>query len=220
VRSCLSAVLAAALLAGCGGGGADPTGAAGTATVWVTRDRGAQVLVQKTVPAGLTAMQALDRVADVKTRYGGRFVQAVNGIEGDAGAERDWFYFVNGIEADRGAVDVKLRDGDVEWWDYRSWHGGAISVPVVVGAFPKPFDSGDTLVVTGCCRRAAAALAKAMHARAGGGPPHFRVEVKRGSPVFRGTRDGRTYRFVIGPADALRLAKDPTLARFRYEGLR
>ncbi len=131
-------VLAAAVLAGCGGAEA---GGGGTATVWVTRDRGAQVLVQKSVPAGLTAMQALDRVADVKTRYGGRFVQAVNGIEGNAGARRDWFYFVNGIEADRGAAEVRLHPGDVEWWDYRSWEGDAISVPVVVGAFPKPFDA-------------------------------------------------------------------------------
>ncbi len=210
-------VLAAAALAGCGGADASRQG---TATVWVTRDRGAQVLVQKTVPAGLTAMQALDRVADVETRYGGRFVQAVNGVEGNAGAQRDWFYFVNGVEADRGATEVRLHAGDVEWWDYRSWHGGAISVPVVVGAFPKPFDAGDTLVVTSCCRRAAAALARAVHATAGGDRLRFRIEVQPGAPVFRGARDGKTYRFVIGARDALRLAADPSLARFRYEGLR
>ena len=45
-------VLALALvLAGCGGGERGH----GTATLWVTRDRGAQVLFAGTVPAGLTA---------------------------------------------------------------------------------------------------------------------------------------------------------------------
>ncbi len=59
-----------------------------------------------------------------------------------------------------------------------------------------------------------------MHAGAAGDRPRFRIEVRTGSPVFRGTRDGKTYRFVIGARDALRLAADPSLARFRYEGLR
>jgi hypothetical protein len=129
----LAAVLA---LAGCGGGGH------GTATLWITRDRGATVLRTTTVPAGVTAMQALDRVADVKTRYGGRFVEAIDGVEGSLTARRDWFYFVNGYEADRGATEYRLRPGDVEWWDFRSWAGDAMAVPVVVGAFPEPFLHG------------------------------------------------------------------------------
>ena len=130
------AVLATAALAGCGNGGGH-----GTATIWVTRDRGAHLLVERTVPAGLTAMQGLDRVAQIKTRYAGRFVQAIDGIEGSLGARRDWFYFINGYEGDRSAAEYRLHDGDVEWWDYRSWKA-KMEQPVVVGAFPEPFLHG------------------------------------------------------------------------------
>jgi hypothetical protein len=123
--------------AGCGAGQTT-----GTAAVWITRDRGAHVLRVARVPAGLTAMQAIGRVADVKTRYGGRFVQAIDGLEGSLSSRHDWFYFVNGYEADRSAAEYRLHPGDVEWWDYRSWTGGGLHVPVVVGAFPEPFLHG------------------------------------------------------------------------------
>ena len=83
-------LLAVAVLAGCGGG------ESGQATLWITRDQGAHVILVRKVPAGLTAMQALDRVGDIKTRYSGRYVQAINGIEGSITARRDWFYFING----------------------------------------------------------------------------------------------------------------------------
>ena len=87
----------------------------------MTRDRGNEVLLTATVPAGLTVLQALDREADVSTRFGGRFVQSIEGLEGDIGNRRDWFWFVNGIEGDRSAADYELRDGDIAWWDHRSW---------------------------------------------------------------------------------------------------
>jgi hypothetical protein len=99
------------------------------------------VLLQKQVPAGLTAMQALDRVTDIKTRYSGRYVQSINGTEGSIAARRDWFYFINGYEADRSAAEYRLRDGDVEWWDFRSWRD-KLRQPVAVGAFPEPFLHG------------------------------------------------------------------------------
>jgi hypothetical protein len=123
------------VLAGCGGG------EDGKATLWVTRDRGAELVLNREVPAGLTAMQALDRVADIETRYGGRYVHEINGIEGSLTSRRDWFYFINGYEADRSAAEYKLRDGDVEWWDFRSWKA-EMREPVVVGAFPEPFLHG------------------------------------------------------------------------------
>ena len=144
-RAALAAALAVAL-AGCGS--SSSTGSAGRATLWVTRDRGAEVLLTAEVPAGLTVLQALDREADVQTRYGGRFVQAIEGVQGSLSAQRDWFYFVNGIEGDRSAAEVRLKNGDVEWWDYRSWRGGAMSVPLVVGAYPQPFVRGTTSVTT------------------------------------------------------------------------
>lgn len=131
------AAVAVALLAGCGGGGDG-----GTATLWVTRDEGRTVLVDASVPAGETALQALDRRTDVTTRYGGRFVQSVNGVDGSIATRHDWFYFVNGIEAPRGAQEYRLRDGDVLWWDYRDWGRYGENVAAVVGAFPEPFVHG------------------------------------------------------------------------------
>jgi len=210
----LAVCVAAALSAGCGAGGGG-----GTAQVWITRDRGQQVVGVHTVPAGLTAMQALDRVADVKTRYGGRFVQAIGGLQGSLAARRDWFYFVNGVEADRSAAELRLRPGDVEWWDLRTWANGQMSVPVVVGAWPKPVE-GNVLVVAGDlgARKAASALARSLHAQGGRG--RHRVLVVSRPVVFHGERNaaGKVV-FTISTADAVRLARNPKLARFRYEGL-
>jgi hypothetical protein len=128
-------VLAVVTLSGCGGEDG------GKATLWITRDKGAHLILQRSVPAGLTAMQALDRMAEIKTRYAGRYVQSIDGIEGSIAARSDWFYFINGYEADRSAAEYRLRDGDVEWWDFRSWRT-RMREPVVVGAFPEPFLHG------------------------------------------------------------------------------
>jgi hypothetical protein len=214
-------------LAGCGG-----ERGYGTATVWVTRDRGASLLHSETVPAGLTAMQALDRVADVNTRYGGRFVQAIDGIEGDASKQRDWFYFVNGIEAGVGAAEYRLHAGDVEWWDFRSWRG-RMREPVVVGAFPEPFLHGfggkthPTVVVYSSPRFAGVArrLARLVHGRvalsrqtSAGTTAHNVVDVVSGR-TFRATGGTGGVTFTVGIDAARRLVADPSLARYRYEGL-
>ena len=106
------ALLFVLLLAGCGG-------EKGSATLKVTRDHGRQVLLVSRVPAGLTAMQALQRKAEVRTSYGGRFVVSINGLS--SAPRRDWFYFIDGVLGDRSAVEVRLHDGDVELWDYRRW---------------------------------------------------------------------------------------------------
>jgi hypothetical protein len=233
----LGAILAlAAGLAGCGAG--EPRSAEGTATVWVTRDRGSHVLLVKSVPAGLTAMQALDRVADVGTRYGGRYVQSINGLAGSISAQRDWFYFVNGYEADRSAVEYRLHPGDVEWWDFRSWRA-TMRAPVVVGAFPEPFLHG-----YGGRRRPAAvryggvSLAPGAHAigRLIGAdsvapmptpaPPGANVLmvveglVPRFGATYRGrsTAPGNPVSFTF-VGDASRLARNPRLVRFRYQWL-
>ncbi len=55
----------------------------------------------------------------METAYGGRFVNAVNGLA--SASHRDWFYFVNGRVGDRSAVEVRLHKGDTLWWDYRAW---------------------------------------------------------------------------------------------------
>ena len=133
-------VAAALALAGCGGEG--PTAADGTARLWVTRDRGRSVLVQTTVPAGQTLLRALRSKAKLTTRYGGGFVQSIDGIEGSARRHEDWFWFVNGLAGDRSAASYRLRAGDVAWWDYRDWSGDAQALEVVPGAFPEPFLHG------------------------------------------------------------------------------
>ena len=52
-------------------------------------------------------MRLLQSKYDVKTRYGGGFVQAIDGARGREGDGRrvDWFYYVNGIEAPVGAAE-------------------------------------------------------------------------------------------------------------------
>jgi hypothetical protein len=135
-RACALVVLV--LLAGCGGAAGDGEG---TAQLWITRDRGETLLLEADVPAGQTVMRALAAEVEVETRYGGRFLQSVDGLEGDAEAQRDWFWFLNGYEADRSAAEVRLREGDVAWFDYRRWEAPG-EARVVVGAFPEPFLHG------------------------------------------------------------------------------
>lgn len=130
-------VLVLLVLAGCGGSGGDE----GTARLWVTRDRGATVLVDAEVPAGQTLMRALASRIEIETRYGGRYLQSLDGLEGSLERQRDWFWFVNGYEGDRSAAEYRLRDGDVAWWDYRAWEQEG-EARVVVGAFPEPFLHG------------------------------------------------------------------------------
>lgn len=137
IRRGLAALTVLVLLAGCGGSG----GEEGTATLWVTRDRGAEVLHEATVDAGQTLMRALDGEVELETRYGGRYVQSIDGLAGSLDAQRDWFWFVNGYEGDRSASSYRLRDGDVAWLDYRGWEREG-EARVVVGAFPEPFVHG------------------------------------------------------------------------------
>lgn len=231
MKGFVAPLLAACLLAGCGGGRA----AHGTSTLWVTRDRGERVVLVRTVAAGQTAMEALRRSAGVKTRYGGRYVQAISGVAGSLSARRDWFFFVNGISADRGAAEYVLRPGDVEWWDYRSWRLPDES-RVVVGAFPEPFLHGyDGKVRPAAVRYAAPALARGARAIArligASSTAPASVPAPPGANVFRlepgpprflarlrdpGGGAGSPVEFVFA-GDALRLARDPGLARYRYE---
>ena len=105
-------------------------------------------------------------MAKVKTRFGGRYVRGVDGLEEHG--NRAWFYYVNGYLADRSAADYRLRAGDLAWWDYRAWQDPAQD-PVVLGAFPQPFLSGydgkrrPAVVVSTDPR--ARAVAKRLHAR-------------------------------------------------------
>ena len=89
-----------------------------------------------------TVMRLLKRNADVETRFGGGFVQSIDGLSGRGPDETDdWFYYVNGIEAKEGAADYEVSPGDVIQWDRHDWSETA-NVPAIVGAFPQPFLDG------------------------------------------------------------------------------
>jgi hypothetical protein len=136
-------VLAVLYLAGCGlGAGTAPTGT----HLLVTREFGAHLLHQSSAPkvsGQQTAMSMLMRNATVTTRFGGGFVQSINGLAGGRqGAEpTDWFYYVNGVEAPKGAAEINVHRGDSIWWDLHDW-SQTEDVPAVVGSYPQPFLSG------------------------------------------------------------------------------
>jgi hypothetical protein len=143
-RLTLAVALVAAAFAGCGLGAGSALEGDGV-ELRVTRDFGQQRLTserRQTIRQDQTVMRLLRAVADVDTRYGGNFVQAIDGIAGQgAGGSEDWFYFVNGIEASVGAADYELSSGDVVQWDHRDYRG-AMDVRAIVGAFPEPFLHG------------------------------------------------------------------------------
>lgn len=145
-RSRIAVVLAAAAALAAAGCGAGPGQEAGSVELLVTRDYGAEELLRLPEPersGGDTVMRLLQRNADVETRYGGGFVQSIDGLAGgrENGRPVDWFYYVNGIEADKGAASRDVEDGAKVWWDRHDW-GSAQRVPAVVGSFPEPFRTG------------------------------------------------------------------------------
>jgi uncharacterized protein DUF4430 len=94
------------------------------------------------VREGQTVMRFLRSTREIETSFGGRFVQSIDGIKsGGSGPHWDWFYFVNGIWADKGAAEFELSGGDVVHWDYRNWEA-AMRIPAIVGAYPQPFKDG------------------------------------------------------------------------------
>jgi hypothetical protein len=135
--------LVALAVAGCGlGAGAAPS----AVQLSVTRDFGARVLRPSGAPhvqGQETVMSLLLRNATVTTRYGGGFVQSVDGLAGgqEAGRPVDWFYYVNGVEASKGAAATNVHPGDHIWWDRHDW-SQTDDVPAVVGSFPEPFLNG------------------------------------------------------------------------------
>jgi hypothetical protein len=143
VRPLAIAAALVCVLAGCGLGEGEERGG-DTATLRVTRDFGHELLASGygKVREGGTPMRLLRANAKVETRYGGGFVQSIDGLEGGgAGGSVDWFYFVNGVQPDTGAAEYELSPGDVVQWDYRAWRATP-EVRAIVGAFPEPFVHG------------------------------------------------------------------------------
>jgi hypothetical protein len=148
VRRCRGTAVATALLlaalaaAGCGLG---PGEDVGSVELTVTREFGSAPVLGESVGASEsdTVMRVLEGEADISTRYGGGFVQSIEGIEAQRskGRSYDWFFFVDGVESPVGAAEYDLRGGERIWWDYRDWTT-ANRVPAVVGSWPAPFVDG------------------------------------------------------------------------------
>ena len=194
-----AALTCAVAIAGCGFG-AGPT-SQGTATLTVTRDYGSEGLVHATdsdPPSSETVIRFLDSNADITTRYGGGFVQEIDGLSGSESGGRtyDWFFYVNGIESPVGSADVGVKGGDRIWWDYRDWTA-AMSVPAVVGSWPEPFaqaSAGDPEPVRVDCLGGGDACDVA--AKRLGGAGVGKVVEGRGEAASQG---GGTLRLVVGP---------------------
>jgi hypothetical protein len=229
-----AALACVAAAAGCGFG-AGPS-SPGTATLTVTRDYGSKVLLEATEddPASSeTVIRFLDSEADITTRYGGGFVQSINGISGGgSNGGSDWFFYVNGVESPVGSADVRVEGGDRIWWDYRRWTA-AMSVPAVVGSWPEPFaqaSSADPRPVRVVCRGVPAACDEAtarLHdagvsartvSSAGAGSGAYRVMV---GPWAKVRTDAAVGALRGGPANTGVFAtfKGPTRSGWHLVGL-
>ena len=142
----LAAALAAGLalgLAGCGFGAGQ---AEQTPTeLRVTRDFGQKELglpvKRDELRPSDTVMRFLAADHNITTRFGGGFVQSIDGLEGNKAGEHDWFFYVNGSESSKGAAEYDLNPSDVVQWDYHRWTATQ-HIPAIVGAFPEPFLHG------------------------------------------------------------------------------
>jgi hypothetical protein len=145
VKRVLALLLAALALpaAGCGFGEGEEQ--AGDGSLTVTRDYGHESIGRARsggVSESDTVMRLLQRDFEVETRYGGNFVQEIDGVAGgrEGGRRVDWFFYVNGIEASVGAGELEVAPGDRIWWDHHDW-SATMRVPAVVGSFPAPFEA-------------------------------------------------------------------------------
>jgi hypothetical protein len=130
----------ALLLGGCGLG---PGPGSSNVKLTVTRSFGSSVVgrvTAGTVPGSETVIRMLEGHFHVGLRYGGGFVQSINGLSGSS-SQRDWFYYVNGIQAPMGGATTNVHRGDRIWWDLHDW-SATDSIPAVVGSFPEPFSTG------------------------------------------------------------------------------
>jgi hypothetical protein len=145
-RAALPAIVAACAacavtIAGCGLGAGKST--SGVVTLTVTRGFGTAPVgnvTENRIPGSQTVMRMLEQSFKVTTRYGGGFVESIDGHAGSS-SRLDWFYYVNGIEASLGAAGTSVNKGDRIWWDLHDW-SATDSIPAVVGSFPEPFIHG------------------------------------------------------------------------------
>jgi hypothetical protein len=136
----LIAATSAVAIAGCGLG---PGHGTSNVSVTVTRAFGTgkvAAVTKSKIPGSETVMRMLERSFHVATRFGGGFVESIDGLSGNS-SRFDWFYYVNGIEAAQGAATTAVHRGDRIWWDLHDWTV-TNTIPAVVGSFPEPFVHG------------------------------------------------------------------------------
>jgi uncharacterized protein DUF4430 len=134
------AIASAVALAGCGLGAGPGTS---NVSLTVTRDFGSHrlgAISKRKVPGAETVMRMLERSFRIGTRYGGGFVQSIDGLSGTSD-RRDWFYYVNGSMASVGAAQQAVHRGDRIWWDLHDWLAPQ-QPQAVVGSYPEPFLHG------------------------------------------------------------------------------
>jgi hypothetical protein len=139
----LTAVAALATVLACGGcqlGPGAPTKGVSLTVTGGFGSRHVSTVSRSKVPGSETVMRMLERSFKISTRYGGGFVQSINGLA-PSGARSDWFYYVNGVQAAQGAATTAVHAGDHIWWDLHDW-SATDNVPAVVGSFPEPFTNG------------------------------------------------------------------------------
>jgi hypothetical protein len=137
------ALLGAALAAaGCGLG---PGAGVGSVALTVSREFGTVPMLERSLGGteSDTVMRLLESSARISTRYGGGYVQSIDGVEETQrdGHPYDWFFYVDGVESPIGAADSSVRGGERIWWDYHDWSASE-GVPAVVGSWPAPFAAG------------------------------------------------------------------------------
>lgn len=141
-RGLSSLLVAAACAAAIGGCGLGPGPGTSGATITVTRNFGSAAVgsaAERRVPGSQTVLRMLERSFSVVHDRGG-FPESIG--HWSAGAPRyDWFYYVNGVQASKGAARTPVHQGDRIWWDLHDW-AAAESIPAVVGSFPEPFVHG------------------------------------------------------------------------------
>jgi hypothetical protein len=118
-----------------------------TVELVITRDFGQELISEDRIKIGgdSTAIAVLQDGVEIETKYGGGFVNSINGIssqfEGNNGQKLDWFYYMNGMSCNIGASDYTVNLGDIEHWDFRNW-GYYQMTPAIIGDFPQPFVNG------------------------------------------------------------------------------
>jgi hypothetical protein len=206
------------VLVGCGLGAGEA--GEGEASLTVTRGFGAEVLLdasQENPSSSETVARFLDREAEIKTSFGGNFIDSIDGVRGGSedGQRSDWFFYINGYWSAVGAAEARVRPGDRIWWDYRDWEA-AYRIPAVVGSWPEPFASGldgvrlPTTVECAADSNACGLVAERLE-KAGAelsGPPRLLSEAHGGGqPPVDGDSADDQLRVLVGPWEALR--EDP-----------